>query len=274
MNKFETNYHTHTSYCDGKSGPEETVLEAVSLGMTELGFSGHSYTSFDESYCMSKEGTARYFDEINLLKEKYAGRIKIFCGLERDFFADPDDLDWDFVIGSCHYIKKDGEFFPVDETRGILTDACERLYGGDMYALISDYYEEEAAVREKTGCDIVGHFDLITKFNEDGSLFDENDPRYAASWHAALDRIVQGGETPVFEINTGAMSRGYRSVPYPSSAILSELSSRGASVILSSDSHEKNTLLYGFDDAYRIARDAGLSPVTRIGDAVSLSAGH
>ena len=32
------NYHTHTTYCDGKSTPEEIVLEAIRLGMDTIGF--------------------------------------------------------------------------------------------------------------------------------------------------------------------------------------------------------------------------------------------
>ena len=277
MSALLTNYHTHTTYCDGNSTPDEIVREAVSLGMTEIGFSGHSYTSIDESYCMSREGTRRYFDEINELKGKYAGQIRILCGLERDYFADPDDYEWDFIIGSCHYIKKDGEYFPVDETEEILRSACERLYAGDMYALISDYYAEEADVYEKTGCDIVGHFDLITKFNEDGSLFDESDQRYVSAYMNALERLtgnsipsnISAGEieekkTPLFEINTGAISRGYRSAPYPAASILNELAASGVSVILSSDSHDKSTLLYGFDEAEKVAEKAGLVVLTKL----------
>lgn len=268
MSEFFTNYHTHTTYCDGNSTPDEIVREAVSLGMKEIGFSGHSYTAIDESYCMSLEGTKKYYEELSALKNKYAGKIRILVGLERDYFADPDDYTWDFVIGSCHYIEKEGEYFPVDETTEILQNAADRLYGGDMYSLISDYYREVGQVFEKTGCDIIGHFDLITKFCESGELFDEEDPRYISAWMAALDRIFADAETygrmPLFEINTGAMSRGYRTSPYPSSAILRELKKRGASVILSSDSHDKSTILYGFDEAARAAGEAGLTLATSL----------
>lgn len=277
MSANYTNYHTHTTYCDGNSTPDEIVREAVSLGMQEIGFSGHSYTSIDESYCMSRECTEQYRDEISALKEEYAGTIRILCGLERDYFADPDDYDWDYVIGSCHYIKKDGEYFPVDESEEILLDAADRLYGGDLYALISDYYAEVGDVAEKTECDIVGHFDLITKFNEGGRLFDETDQRYVSAWMSALDKLLPesvGSESaadpkstsgPIFEINTGAMSRGYRIAPYPSAPILAELSRRGAKVILSSDSHDKSTLLYGFEEASKAAQDAGLEPMPLLG---------
>ena len=273
MSEFRTNYHTHTTYCDGKNSPEEIVSEAVRLGMTELGFSGHSYTSIDESYCMSKEGMHKYFDEIGKLREQYAGKIRILRGIEMDYFSDPEDYgyDWDHIICSCHYIKKGGEFFPFDESEEILLDACSKYYGGDIYSLIADYYTEvgNAADVIRAGCInaessadaklVIGHFDLITKFNEGGKLFDESDKRYTDAWMSALDRLCSRHDDDiVFEINTGAMSRGYRTSPYPSEAILDELAKRGCRVILSSDSHDKATLMYGFDDAEALAEKAGL----------------
>ncbi|MBR3146870.1 MAG: histidinol-phosphatase [Eubacterium sp.] len=273
MSGYKANYHTHTTYCDGENSPEEIISEAVRLGMTELGFSGHSYTPADESYCMSREGMREYFDEIGTLRERYAGKIRILRGIEMDYFSDPEDYryDWDHIICSCHYIKKDGDIFPVDESQDILTDACIRHYGGDIYSLIADYYTEagNSADVVRAGCItaessadaklVIGHFDLITKFNEGGKLFDESDPRYEAAWKSALDRLCgTHGDDIVFEINTGAVSRGCRTAPYPSVSILKELARRGCRVILSSDSHDKSTLLYGFVEAERLAEEAGL----------------
>ena len=48
-----SNFHTHTSFCDGKNTPEELVLYAIEQGCAELGFSGHSYVDFDKESCMS-----------------------------------------------------------------------------------------------------------------------------------------------------------------------------------------------------------------------------
>ena len=53
------NYHTHTTYCDGKNTAEEMVQQAISLGISQIGFSGHSYTEFDLEPCMSREGTEK-----------------------------------------------------------------------------------------------------------------------------------------------------------------------------------------------------------------------
>ena len=77
--------HVHTIFSDGKNTPEEMVRAAISKGMTKIGFSDHSYTSYDESYCMSREGTAVYRKVIAGLKEKYRDQIEILCGIEQDF---------------------------------------------------------------------------------------------------------------------------------------------------------------------------------------------
>ena len=81
-------FHVHSTYCDGKSTLEETVLAAIEKGIRHLGFSGHSYTPFDEGYCMSPSDTKRYVAEIKTLKEKYKDKIKIYCGIEKDVFSD------------------------------------------------------------------------------------------------------------------------------------------------------------------------------------------
>lgn len=46
--------HTHTTFSDGRNTPEEMVLSAIGMGMSTLGISDHSYTSFDESYCIPR----------------------------------------------------------------------------------------------------------------------------------------------------------------------------------------------------------------------------
>lgn len=276
MPVFKANYHTHTTYCDGGNSPREIIGEAVHLGMSELGFSGHSYTSIDESYCMSRDGMQSYYDEIGSLAEEYCGKLKILLGIEMDYFSDPDDYryDWDHIICSCHYIKKNGVIFPVDETEEILVNACEQLYDGDIYSLIADYYTEVGNVADvvRAGCIsaessadaklIIGHFDLITKFNEGGRLFDESDQRYVDAWMGALDRLTDTAQNLIFEINTGAMSRGYRTAPYPARDILTEIARRGIPVVLSSDSHDKSTLMYGFDEAEKLVEELGLDRIT------------
>ena len=250
-----SNYHTHTHYCDGKDSPEELVLEAIRLGCPELGFSGHSNLPFAD-WTMSEAGTAAYIGEIRRLQEKYRDRIRLYLGIEYDICSDLDTSPFDYVIGSVHYLYRDGCYLPVDESREDQITLVNEHYGGDFYSFVEDYYAAVSEVCEKTKCDIAGHFDLVTKFNEGGSLFDTSHPRYRKAALEAMDRLLQ--HPAVFEINTGAMSRGYRTSPYPESFLLQELETRGVPLILSSDCHDKRNLLYGLEELQGSAK--GIRP--------------
>ena len=238
--------HMHTAYCDGTGAPEDMVLSAIDKGLETVGISGHSYTFFDTSYCMQREDIPRYIAELRYLRAKYFDKIHVLCGVEQDYYSDYPTDDFDYVIGSVHYIKAGEEYIPVDESAETLNSAKEKYFDGDIYSLCEEYFSIVADVVNKTGCDIIGHFDLITKFIEREPLFDVNHPRYIAAWRKAADELLKTGVP--FEINTGAISRGYRTSPYPSEEIISYIKEHGGSFVLSSDAHSADAIAYGFQD--------------------------
>ena len=81
------NLHNHTVYSDGINTIEENIESAIEKGMYALGFSDHSYTPCDESYCMMLRDYSPYLRELSELKEKYKGKIRIYAGV-----AIPPDL--------------------------------------------------------------------------------------------------------------------------------------------------------------------------------------
>lgn len=243
--KIRFDLHTHTTWCDGKNTPEEMVQAALAKGLDCLGFSGHGYAPYDTDCCMSTPGAAAYRAEVAALREQYAGRIRILCGVEQDYWSEASTAPYEYVIGSVHYVKKDGEMCCVDNTPDIQREAVEKRFGGDWYAFAEAYFETVADVVNRTKCQIIGHFDLISKFNEKERLFDERHPRYVAAWQSALDALLPCGVP--FEINTGAITRGWRTTPYPSADMLDYIISHGGRIILSSDSHSDKTLCYGFE---------------------------
>lgn len=254
-----SNYHTHTTFCDGHHSPEEVILEAISLGMRSIGLSEHEYIPFDIENGMLPEKADEYFETVNALKEKYKDRIRVLCGAERDLFCPPLRHGYDYVIGSVHYVEQDGIYTVVDWRPEMFEKGVNELFGGDVYAFCEKYYEQESTVVEKTDCDIIGHFDLVTKFTEEGIVIDEEAPRYRNAVLKALDRLIP--EDRIFEINTGAISRGHRKTPYPSPWILKEIARRGGRIIISADSHDKSTLTCSFDDAYELAKSCGFTSV-------------
>ena len=237
--------HMHSVYSDGKNTAEEMILEAIRLGLETAGLSDHSHAKFDECG-MTPEGTEAYRAEMARLKGKYAGRIRVLCGLERDYYSD-DFGKYDYVIGSVHQLEMpDGAPLYIDWTAEKQREGVEKYFGGDWYAFAEAYYETESRIVDVTKCDIIGHFDLLTKFAEQDPYFDLQHPRYVKAWQTAADRLLKAGKP--FEINTGAMSRGYRTEPYPAKDIRAYIRQHGGTMILSSDSHQKETIAYRFQD--------------------------
>lgn len=242
---IRADYHCHTLYCDGTNTPVEMIEYAISKGLTTLGFSAHSYTDFDTSWCMSLGNTKEYTKEITFLKQKYKNKLTILCGIEQDYYSKESTDNYDYSIGSVHYILTNNSYIPVDETKELLLKACKTHFNNDIYALIEAYYKIVSDVCRKTNCDIIGHFDLISKFNEKMDVFDENHPRYIKAYKKAVDSLIPYHKP--FEINVGAIIRGYRSFPYPSHDIMKYIHEKGGSFILNSDSHSKDSLCYEFD---------------------------
>lgn len=239
-----SNYHTHTCFCDGKHTPEELAQEAIRLGCRELGFTGHSYTPFDGRYCMTQEGTLAYIDAVKAVREKYRDQIRIYLGIELDYYSQVDTQPYEYRIGAVHYVKKDGQYLPVDRDRETFVANVRQFYGGDYYSFAEDYYRLVADVYRKTQCQIVAHFDLVTKFNRGQALFDPQHPRYRAAADRALEALLEAPVT--LEVNMGAMARGYRDTPYPDREVLRKWLAAGKPVIYASDCHDAGQLLYRY----------------------------
>lgn len=237
--------HTHTNFSDGADAPEAMIEAALARGMTCLGSSDHSYTSFDLPPCTPKERLEERRRVFAELKEKYRGKIDLYCGIEQEFYSDFPAEGYDYVIGSVHYLLLDGEYCHVDYLPKHQRETAERYFGGDWYAYTAAYFETVADVVGKTNCDIIGHFDLVSKFVEKERLFDVNHPRYVAAWQAALDKLLTYGKP--FEVNTGAMSRGWRTSPYPNTDMIAYIRAHGGRLVLTSDSHSVETIGYAFE---------------------------
>ena len=85
---LHTDFHTHTTFCDGKSTPREMVEAAYRMGMTDLGVSGHAdFSMFEPGFGMDDEKLRQYTEELQELREEYRGKMNLYIGIER--------MDWD-----------------------------------------------------------------------------------------------------------------------------------------------------------------------------------
>lgn len=245
--------HTHTNYCDGNDSPREMVEEAIKNGFQVLGFTGHSYDPSVEPYSMTPEGTEQYKVEITALKEEYKDKIDIFLGLEQDYYSKPYGDGYDYIIGSVHNIEKNGVLFPVDLDPEGLEKVLVEQYDGDFETFSEKYFQTVEDVVNKTNCDIIGHIDLVSKFFETHprTLTD----RYKNAALKAVKALIPFDR--FFEINVGAMTRGYRTTPYPDQFILKEINRLGGKIVINGDCHNKEWLGDHLDTAMKIAKECG-----------------
>ena len=241
------NLHTHSTYCDGRDTPEEMIALALDKGFDSIGFSGHSYMHFSPDYSMSLKGTEDYKKEILALKKKYAGQIDVFLGLEFEMYSEVELSGYEYLIGSLHYFKFGDSYAGFDRKADEVQRVINEHFGGDGLAFARKYYEKLCELPSYGNFDILGHFDLITKNIEKTRLFDVDSAEYKKSAASAIDAL--SGKIPFFEVNTGAISRGYRTSPYPSLDLIKEFKAKGFGAVISSDCHDGRHLDCGFESA-------------------------
>lgn len=265
--------HMHTSYTDAVNSPREMIEAAISCGFNAVGISEHSHTPHDDWWCLSPENSIKYREEMKVLKEEYFDKIEVLCGIEMDFYSDEEPDNYDYVIGSVHYIrvKDEGQrlvegtlryegfiYIPIDEDTDRLRASADEYFGGDIYSLLELYFETSSHLIAEKEADIVGHFDLIKMVslvdvkNSKEPLFDETHPRYIAAWQKAADKLIAdsklretkepvnrlaGSDHPIFEINRSAKRKGLEQVTYPSDEMIRYIKERGGMFIDSSDGH-------------------------------------
>ena len=257
------NLHAHSRFDDGTATCGEMVRAAIDAGLTSFGVSAHSPIPH-EPWTVPKWRMGAFQREMTQLKETYADRITVYTGLEYDLVSERDFTGFDYVIASVHAIDAGGKRYSVDYTRKIAQRMIDEAFRGDKDAAAAHYFSLVRSIADIPEADIVGHFDLLTKFNEPEPLYDTASPAYRRAALDAMETLVQAGK--IFELNTGGVSRGYRTDFYPDGFLLSALREMGGKLILSSDSHAADTVTFGFPEAEKKAKAAGFDHVWMLTD--------
>ena len=213
---------------------------------------------------MSEEGTLEYIKELKDLREKYKSDIEVYIGLETDYYSGykkdiKEKLSLDYNLGSVHLIKNDttGEYYSIDSSPEITEEGIKAFGGVRNY--IKKYYETLLKMIEEQEPDIIGHIDLVKKFNSDNRYFDETEEWYISLIDEALDKIKSSNS--IIEVNTGAMSRGWTNFPYPSKFILKLILEKNIPITLNSDVHSVENLDYYFDESMEVIKETGFKKI-------------
>jgi histidinol-phosphatase (PHP family) len=265
ITEYPYNFHTHTTFCDGKEPPENFVREAVQQGFKVLGFSGHAPVPFDNEFTTPPDKLDDYCRTIRNLKEHYKDEIEIFLALEADYIP---GITWDFgyftdrchldyIIGSVHLVTSNepDKYWMID---GILRksydEGLKECFGNDIRKAVTTYYDQIAEMVATQRPTIVGHFDKIKMWNQN-RFFSEDEPWYMQSVADALKVIKNKG--CIVEVNTRGLYRHYNAEPFPGTAILKEIHQMGIPITLNSDAHSPQELSGSFDEALDLLRNIG-----------------
>lgn len=256
-----TNYHTHTTYCDGRKPVDEVVASAQSMNMLAVGISSHAPLPFDRKWSMNPARLQDYLAEIKTAKAN--SNIEVYAGLEADFIpgkASPDNFRkyLDYVIGSVHFVDEfqDGQGWEIDGPYTEFLTGLEKIFHGNMKHAVCRYFELTRQMIDENAPDIVGHVDKIKMQNKEASQFTEAADWYRHEIMATLAVIRSAG--CIVEVNTRGLYQGKTTTPYPSPWIIEEMSKLNIPVTLSSDAHHPDDLINRFSETAGILLQGGI----------------
>lgn len=257
--------HCHTKYgghCEGSI--TDCVNSANHKNLKILGFSEHFplpskfYDPAGDS-AMLPESLQTYLKDVE--KERtnsQMGLDKVLVGLEVDFIPrfrkdiskNLEELRVDYLIGSIHFI--DGWNFDYNEET--FKTGLEKRYKGNEKKVVNDYFN---LVREMIQSDlfqIVGHLDLIKKFNLNGIYFDESESYYT-NWVKEILKLVKKKDL-IIEVNSAGLDKKVKE-QYPSKWVIKECYERKIPVTMGSDAHRPSEIGRYFDKITRMLNDIG-----------------
>ncbi len=257
---IKTNYHMHSTFSDGRAEPEEYVKAAVEKGFVSIGFTEHGPTKFKKHWELLPEKVAEYFAEIKRLKEFYCEKIEIYCGLELDFLPGIENYDFygsqiDYRIGSIHYFFDSDNVFGIDCRYEDFKKTVFDHFGGDVKKMVGEFYSRIIRMVEKFDPEIIGHFDLIKINNSNNEFFHEGERWYQDEIMKVLQYIA--GKGTMLDVNTGGITRGFLTEPYPGPWALREAAHLKIPVTLNSDAHRPEHIDGNYELVTQILKDAG-----------------
>lgn len=247
---MKTNFHTHSSYCDGKAPLHDFVEMAVNHGFSALGFSGHAPVPFDNTFAIPQERYLDYCREVRALQAEYADRIEITLGLEVDYI--PGLLEdfsplieqggLDYTIGSVHLIPGEGEglWFIDGSKQETYDEGLHRLFGGDIRRGVRAYFHQQNDMLLRNRPTIVGHPDKIVMHNRD-RYFREDEPWYEALALETLSLVHELGL--ICEVNTRGIYKSRHADYYPSRRLIRQMKQWRIPLLVSTDAHQPDDLL-------------------------------
>jgi histidinol-phosphatase (PHP family) len=190
-------------------------------------------------------------DDLDAYCEFVREQTSLALGIEADFIAGREDRmatllegrDWDYVIGSVHFVG--GEALDQEGDWDVWRD-------GDPDRVWRRYFEllGEAA---RTGLyDVLAHPDLVKVWGDE-SRMPRRDLRFY--YEVAMEGIADSDVA--IEVSTAGLRKPVGEI-YPSRSFLEMCLEAGRPVALSSDAHTPNELAYRYEEALELLESLGV----------------
>jgi histidinol-phosphatase (PHP family) len=260
-----TDYHVHLRLDREDTPPDRFFTPANAAryreaaeerGIAELGVAEHIHR-FTQSLEIWRHPWWRMWarDDVDAYCAFVRQETDLRLGIEADFVAGREDRiasfldarDWDFVVGSVHFVR--------DAAVDLEGPDWEHVWGrGERPDRIWQRYFETLADAARSGLyDVMAHPDLVKVWG-DARPAPERDPRHY--YEPAVEAMLEAGVA--MELSTAGLRKPVGEL-YPAPALLAMAVDAGVPIALSSDAHVPEEIGYRYDDALAALAGAGVT---------------
>lgn len=244
--------HIHSPYCPHgtKDSMESYIKKAIELGLEEITFTEHMplpdevlEPGLQRECGLETQEILPYFREIDLMKRKYNGQLKINKGLEVDYIEGYEretkallnlyGEELEDGLLSVHILKIEQKYYCIDmspDEFGLLaelTGGVEKLYDRYFETLLKAIRADLGIFKPKR----IGHPTLARIFNLKYPLDYKNE--------RLLEEVVKAIKDVNYQIdfNTAGLRKPFCKEPYPSGYFLELIKRYNVEMIYGSDAH-------------------------------------
>jgi histidinol-phosphatase (PHP family) len=256
-----TDYHVHLRRDERSNSAEEAFTAAnaerylevaAERGVETLGVSEHVYR-FRQALEVWQHPFWREEarDDLDAYCEFVRNETSLALGIEADFVPGREDRlatllearDWDYVIGSIHFLRD-----AAIDMRG----DWDIWRSGDPHKVWTRYFETLGDAARSGLFDILAHPDLVKVWGSAAPVPDRDRRFY---YELAMDGIAESDVA--IEVSTAGLRKPVGEI-YPAPAFLEMCLEVGRPVALSSDAHAPNDLAYRYEDALEYLERLGV----------------
>ncbi|MBD7910712.1 MULTISPECIES: histidinol-phosphatase HisJ [Clostridium] len=262
VNKIVRDGHIHSPYCPHgtNDGFDKYVEKALEKGLKEISFTEHMPLPkgfIDEKIILEsspkEEEFIKYLVELEQVKKKYGGKIKINIGTEIDYIEGLEKQTREILykygmniedsILSVHFLKIDSKYYCIDYNKAVFNEvieaigSLEKLYDKYFQTLLKSIKSDMGIFKPKR----IGHSTLVRIFNKEFPFEYKN--------RELLEEIVKEIKDRNYEIdhNTAGIRKEYCREEYPSGILMELIKKYNITEVYGSDAHRAEDVAYEFN---------------------------